>query len=173
MLNKLLIFVAFPIMLSPFYNEKKQISQWHYLKCIKVIDGDTIVLLKNGKNIKVRLAYIDAPELTQNSIDGVPVGLMITNFLQNLIQDKVVKVRFLKRDIYHRWLGEVYIGKYFINLVMLKKGLCILYPLAIFRNLSQKDKFLAGFHKAFNNNIGIWKTKGILNPYHFRKLSRK
>ena len=34
-------------------------------RVIKVIDGDTIWVKSNNKHIKIRLSYIDAPELKQ------------------------------------------------------------------------------------------------------------
>lgn len=173
MREKLLIIIIIPAIIAPLFNTKSRTSQWFYFKCVKVIDGDTLILRRNQKEIRVRLAYIDAPELMQSSLDGVAVGKMITEFLQQLLQGKVVKVKLLKRDIYHRWLGEVYWNNYFINLLLIEKGLSILYPLATFRSLSQKQKFLAGFYFAMQRRVGIWKTKGILNPYYFRKLSRK
>ncbi|MCH1415911.1 MAG: hypothetical protein L7V30_00150, partial [Gammaproteobacteria bacterium] len=48
------------ITITPVYAEQYEAT------VIKVIDGDTIWIKKDNKHIKVRLSYIDAPELKQN-----------------------------------------------------------------------------------------------------------
>ena len=48
-------------------------------KVIKVIDGDTIWVKSKNKHIKIRLSYIDAPELKQ------VYGVRSKNFLSKLI----------------------------------------------------------------------------------------
>ena len=55
-------------------------------RVIKVIDGDTIWVKTNNKHIKIRLSYIDAPELKQT------YGVRSKNFLTNLILDKNVQI---------------------------------------------------------------------------------
>ena len=47
------------VLSSPVYADQYQAT------VIKVIDGDTIWVKSNNKHIKVRLSYIDAPELRQ------------------------------------------------------------------------------------------------------------
>ena len=53
---------------------------------IKVIDGDTIIVLDGAKKRKVRLVGIDAPELKQN------FGLKSKQELSGLIDRKRVKI---------------------------------------------------------------------------------
>ena len=72
-------------------------------KVIKVIDGDTIWVKSENKHIKIRLSYIDAPELKQ------VYGVRSKNFLSELILDKEVEVSTSKKDRYNRHLGEIYI----------------------------------------------------------------
>ena len=77
-------------------------DQYH-AKVIKVVDGDTIWVKSENKHIKIRLSYIDAPELKQT------YGIRSKNFLSNLILDKEVEVSTNKKDRYNRHLGEIYI----------------------------------------------------------------
>ena len=53
-------------------------------RVIKVIDGDTIWVKSANKHVKIRLSYIDAPELKQK------FGIRSKNYLTNLIQDKKI-----------------------------------------------------------------------------------
>ena len=72
-------------------------------RVIKVVDGDTIWVKSSNKHIKIRLSYIDAPELKQSH------GVRSKNFLTNLVLDKSVQINTSKKDRYNRLLGEVYI----------------------------------------------------------------
>ena len=94
-------------------------------RVIKVIDGDTIWGKTNNKHIKIRLSYIDAPELKQT------YGVRSKNFLTNLILDKNVQIKANKKDRYNRHLGEVYIhsadDSVFVNAKMLKSGNAWIY----------------------------------------------
>ena len=64
-------------------------------RVIKVIDGDTIWVKTSNKHIKIRLSYIDAPELKQT------YGVRSKNFLTNLILDKNVQINANKKDRYN------------------------------------------------------------------------
>ncbi|MED5430437.1 MAG: thermonuclease family protein, partial [Pseudomonadota bacterium] len=69
----------------------------------KVSDGDTIIVQTNNKNIKIRLLYIDAPEIKQN------YGNASKKFLQDLILNKKILVDTKKNDRYGRQLAEIYL----------------------------------------------------------------
>ena len=60
-------------------------------KVIKVIDGDTIWVKSSNKHIKIRLSYIDAPELKQ------VYGIRSRDFLVNLVLDKNVQINTNKQ----------------------------------------------------------------------------
>ena len=94
-------------------------------KVIKVIDGDTIWVKSENKHIKIRLSYIDAPELKQ------VYGVRSKNFLSELILDKEVEVSTSKKDRYNRHLGEIYIHNdnesVFVNAKMVKSGNAWIY----------------------------------------------
>ena len=72
-------------------------------KVIKVIDGDTIWVKTENKHVKIRLSYIDAPELRQT------FGVRSKNYLTNLVLDKKVQIDTYRKDRYNRIIGEVYI----------------------------------------------------------------
>ena len=68
---------------------------------------------------------------------------------------------------------ELYFKEHFINLLLVEKGLSVLYPRAIFRSRVQKRKFMQAYFVALSNKVGVWKTSGLMNPYHYRKMSKK
>lgn len=74
-----------------------------------VHDGDTIT---TSSGEKIRLACIDAPEMTNNKhgkkdpINGPKAKL----WLSNLVLNKEVKIQRLKKDLYGRTVARIYLS---------------------------------------------------------------
>ncbi|MEX1098807.1 MAG: thermonuclease family protein, partial [Bacteriovoracaceae bacterium] len=79
-------------------------------KCERVIDGDTVEARYGSRLLKLRLAFIDAPEIKQLSLDKVPIGLRSQQFLQDLALGKELVIKVLQKDRYGRYLAEIYLG---------------------------------------------------------------
>ena len=58
----------------------------------KIIDGDSVVIIHDNILKKIRLSYIDAPEISQD------YGEDSKYFLTNLLLDKIVLVDFNRKD---------------------------------------------------------------------------
>ena len=131
-------------------------------RVIKVIDGDTIWVKTSNKHIKIRLSYIDAPELKQT------YGVRSKNFLTNLILDKNVQINANKKDRYNRHLGEVYIHNVdesvFVNAKMLKSGNAWIY-------LKHRDNsYLKNLENyARIKKIGLWSEETPVEPWIYRR----
>ena len=130
-------------------------------KVIRVIDGDTIWVKSDNKHIKIRLSYIDAPELKQI------YGIRSRDFLINLILNKNVQINTNKKDRYNRHLGEVYIlnekESIFVNAKMIKSGNAWVYR--IYRN----NEYLLNLENhARINKKGLWNEENILEPWEYR-----
>ena len=131
-------------------------------RVIKVIDGDTIWVKSSNKHIKIRLSYIDAPELKQAH------GVRSKNFLTNLVLDKNVQIHANKKDRYNRHLGEVYIHNLkesvFVNAKMLKSGNAWIY-------LTYRDNsYLKNLENhARINKLGLWGGKTPIEPWIYRR----
>ena len=131
-------------------------------RVIKVIDGDTIWVKSSNKHIKIRLSYIDAPELKQIH------GVRSKNFLTNLVLDKNVQINTSKKDRYNRHLGEVYIHtlkeSIFVNAKMLKSGNAWIY-------LTYRDNFYLQNleNHARTKKIGLWNEKTPVEPWIYRR----
>ena len=70
-------------------------------KVVKISDGDTITVLNDKEQTKVRLYGIDAPEKKQD------YGQRSKQFLASLIAGQVVEVEPKGKDRYKRTLGTV------------------------------------------------------------------
>ena len=95
---------------------------------IRVADGDTITILRQGDKVRVRLVGIDAPETSKSKRDpGQPFSQKSKQHLAGLVLNKQVFVKSYGQDRYGRILGEVFLGDTNINLEMVKAGLAEMY----------------------------------------------
>mgnify|MGYP001594772074 CR=1 FL=1 len=129
---------------------------------IKVIDGDTIWVKAVNKHIKIRLSYIDAPELKQE------YGIKSKKFLSKLILNKNVEINTNKKDRYNRQLAEIYFHtsneSIFINAKMIKSGHAWVYK------TYQNNLYLKNLENyARINKVGIWNQKNIIEPWKYRR----
>ena len=130
-------------------------------KVVGVTDGDTITVLYQGnKQYKVRLQHIDCPEV------GQPFATKAKQALSAKVFNKKVTIKWDEIDVYKRILGNVYIGKRWINPELVSEGMAWHYK------FYSKDKTMAAAEtKARTAKLGIWsmpKLAAILN-----KVSKK
>lgn len=156
--------ILYPLLMTSYISLKR-----FKAKCVKVIDGDTIIVKRHNQRLTIRLAFIDAPEINQKSLDKVPVGRMIKDYLEKLVLNKEVEVQLVEKDFFKRWIGVVYLKETSVNHLLVKKGLAILYSGSKFLSKTQKFQFLQAYFIARQRGVGIWQTVGIMNPKNFRK----
>lgn len=134
---------------------------------IKVIDGDTIIVLDGAKKRKVRLVGIDAPELKQN------FGLKSKQELSGLIDRKRVKILSNSEDRYKRALGKVIYNNIDINLSLIKVGMAWHYK-RYKKNQSKKDQVEYAYYEklAIESQIGLWRDNNSIAPWDWRKGKR-
>ena len=128
------------------------------LENIRVVDGDTIRAEAKGKEIKIRLVEIDAPEINQ------PFGAQSKNFLNRLLYEKDVTLIAQGEDRYGRTLGEIYANGENANTLMIKSGFAWVYDRYV------KDSSLYKYQdKAKAENLGLWRAKDPIAPWVWRK----
>ena len=96
-------------------------TQTYEGRVIKVTDGDTINILHKGKELRIRLAEIDAPE------KGQPYWRKSKDALANFVSDKDVIVDEYDVDRYGRVVGHVYHGNFWVNAAMVRSGNAYVY----------------------------------------------
>ncbi|MGL5277489.1 MAG: thermonuclease family protein [Cetobacterium sp.] len=132
-------------------------------KVIKVADGDTITVLKDGEKVRVRFYGIDAPEKKQE------YGIKSLDVLKKMIDGKIVEIDVKDKDQYGRVVGEVYYKGKNINLYMLETGNAWWYKQYSKGNL----EFAAAEEKAKLEGLGLWKEKNPTPPWEFRRKNKK
>lgn len=90
-------------------------------KVVKVLDGDSINILHQGRPLRIRLAEIDAPEYSQ------PFWKKSKQALEGYVRGKTVEVEEFDVDQYGRVVGHVYVGNFWVNGELVRNGFAYVY----------------------------------------------
>lgn len=132
-------------------------------KVVGISDGDTIRVLHNGIEDRVRLLGVDCPETRQ------PWSTRAKQYTSTLAFGKIVKVDVKQIDRYSRSLGVVTLpdGR-ILNRELVRAGLAWWY-----REYSRNDLVLAMLEaEARSTKRGLWADPNPTPPWEFRMLRR-
>ena len=135
---------------------------------ISVGDGDTIRISDGSEKLTVRLACIDAPEISQD-----PYGERSRDFLRNMLPiGTKVTLRIQTIDRYGRSVAEVFTKRGNINESIIEQGHGFVYR----RYLSKCNgsRYLSLERQAQKLGLGVWSTSstGIQRPWDYRRSKR-
>jgi len=99
-------------------------------KVISVYDGDTLRVNIDsfpdiiGKNIRIRIKGIDAPEIKGKCQKEIDLAIMARDYLRNAInKSNQIELRNIERGKYFRIVGELYVNGENISEELLRKNL--------------------------------------------------
>ncbi|MCX7831976.1 MAG: thermonuclease family protein [Actinobacteria bacterium] len=118
----------------------------------RVVDGDTIVVILNGREEKVRLIGIDTPER------GRPYFNEAKQKTAELVLGKKVRMEkdVSERDRYGRLLRYVYVGNIFVNAELVKQGYAMAYTYP--PDVKYSELFVRLQQEARSAGRGLWQT---------------
>lgn len=127
-------------------------------KVVHVDDGDTVIILLNGKETTVRLKGVDTPETGHMSRPAQPYNKQATNFLKNLLEGESVFIEYEpgdKTDKYGRTLGYLFRAPdgLFVNLEIVRQGYGRAYTVYPFQYMDLFKEYEARARKA---GKGVW-----------------
>jgi endonuclease YncB( thermonuclease family) len=114
-------------------------------RIVSITDGDTLTLLVDREQIRIRLAQIDAPESAQ------PYGKKSKAALSELAFGKTARVEVVAVDRYGRTVGEVYVGGLHVNSEMVRSGHAWAYTV-----YSRSLEIIAFEDEARAAGLGLW-----------------
>lgn len=129
-------------------------------KVVGVADGDTITVLSNGKQIRVRLQGIDSPE------SGQAFGARAKEFTSSLAFGQTVILRDKGRDRNGRLLAEVMLpdGRS-LNRELVRAGFAWW-----FRKYSSDQELARLEAEARAERRGLWADADPVPPWEYRRL---
>ena len=148
--------------LYPFKKGKR-----YWCKVIAVSDGDTISCKRinmRRSTTKIRLAYIDAPESSQE------FGAETRKMVMSLVYRKLVRIHIIDTDRYGRHVAEVHRRGKHINEELIKRGGAWVYP-----DYIKDKKYIQKLNKlqteAKKDKKGLWRNAKAVRPSDYRKSS--
>ncbi|WP_126148349.1 thermonuclease family protein [Synechococcus elongatus] len=132
----------------------------------RVSDGDTIRVMLNGKEERIRLACIDAPEMRQ-----APFGKASRDRLLQLAPvGSTVRLRTLTRDRYGRIVAEVFRNAQNLNLKLVREGQAVVYRQYL--QNCDRNQYLPAELEAKQRRSGFWRSGSPIMPWDFRRAQR-
>lgn len=136
-------------------------AQAHADQVVGVADGDTLTVLRNGKQVKVRLANIDAPEKKQPFGTRSKQALSLLCFGRNAVLDAG------ETDRYGRMVAVVHCGGVNANAAQVRNGMAWVY-----RQYNHDIGLIGIEASARASRTGLWADANPQEPWLYRK-SRK
>jgi endonuclease YncB( thermonuclease family) len=130
-----------------------------------IVDGDTINVRILGKQqIRVRIAFIDAPE------KGQPFGQRAKQAMSELLFGKDVELQAHTIDRYWRLVARVLIDGQDAGLELLKQGLCWVHEKYVGEAAAEiQTGYRDAQHKAEAERVGLWQDPDPVPPWQWRK----
>lgn len=159
---------AFPILLIAVVCSHLAIAEDLIGTVVNVHDGDTITLIdQDKKQTKVRLEWVDAPELKQ------AYGSASRKHLSMLVAGKTVIVSWSKKDRYKRTVGKVLVDGNDANLRQVQDGFAWHYvKYAGEQEVKDRNAYAAAERAARGEHKGLWQEAEPIPPWEWRAQSR-
>ncbi|MGV7235532.1 MAG: thermonuclease family protein, partial [Nitrosomonadaceae bacterium] len=132
-------------------------------KLVKVLDGDTVEVLHDGKAERIRLAQIDCPEKNQ------PFGQAAKRYVLDVAAQKIVTVEVDTVDRYGRTVGEVFLpdGSN-LNKQIVGAGFAWQY-----KRYSKDSAYADLEAQARAARLGLWQGMSPVPPWEWRRGQRQ
>lgn len=127
-------------------------------KVIAVLDGDTLLVVRGGHPVKVRLTEVDAPEKAQ------PFGAESQKSLAEMVMGKQIQVVSRAADDYGRMLAAVYAAGINVNHEQVRRGMAWEYS-----RFHSNRELMALQREAQLARRGLWAGEEPVEPSFWRK----
>ena len=134
-----------------------------------VADGDTVrVSDSHGRSRRVRLAYIDAPEMSQAG------GTASRDALRQAVLGQKVRVEVFDTDQYRREVARISLSGRDVNLSQLANGHAWHYRSIARRRQDKADyaRYAEAEQNARKTRSGLWRNSGAEAPWDYRRRER-
>jgi len=132
---------------------------------VKVLDGDSIEVSRDGKIVEIRLYGIDTPEYKQ------PYSNKARQFTRKLTYRQAVSVEQMDIDRYGRSVALVYSQGKLVNRELVRCGLAWFYPrYCLAQPLCRELQSLED--QARQERLGLWRDNAPLSPWEWKRRER-
>jgi endonuclease YncB( thermonuclease family) len=132
-------------------------------KVVSVHDGDTLTVVIDRRQVKVRLTDIDAPEL------GQPFGTRSRQSLSEMCFGKEAALEVRGQDRFRRTLAQVSCAGTNANAEQVRRG----YAWTFVRYTGPNSPLYALENEARTNRRGLWADPASIPPWEWRRNGRQ
>lgn len=126
---------------------------------LRVVDGDSLIVVFQRQQIQVRLKEIDAPELKQ------AFGKSSRESLSQICEKKTARVWWTEIDRNGRTLGRVWCGGTDANAEQVRRGMAWVFDRYV------KDRSLYAVRdEAWRARFGLWRDAAPIPPWEWRRV---
>ena len=130
-------------------------------RVVKIADGDTLTIVIDDRQEKIRLSDIDTPERKQ------PYGTRATQALADLTFGKTITVLTSNRYRYGRVIGHITVDGVDVNAELVRLGYAWVY-----RKYSNDAELLHLEDVARTERFGLWADSNPIPPWEWRRGRR-
>jgi endonuclease YncB( thermonuclease family) len=112
---------------------------------------------------------MDAPEISSPKCDPQPFSQEATDYLNNAIQGRKVKLETTEKDKYNRDLGTIYLDGLDVNRSIVEHGYAEVYR---GDEAYQQHPYYSAELKAKSQKIGMWSLEDYESPRAYRARCR-
>jgi len=134
-------------------------------KVIGIADGDTISVLRDKEQVRIRLYGIDCPER------GQAFSKKAKQFTSKMVFGKTVEVDHIDTDRYGRIVALVRLDGLLINAALVQEGLAWVYN--FYCHLPFCEEWFVLQLKAKDAKRGLWNDRNPIPPWEYRRQERK
>jgi len=143
--------LAVPVVAGPEESETHAVTA----TCIKVIDGDTIVVKCDKRQMTVDLEGIDAPEL------GQPWGKEVRSFVRDMVEGRTLEVQIVEAGD-GSGTARILVGGQDLSRLLAERGLAWATAGGGLEELTEKAK---------SAPCGLWLDAKPVPPWEFREAA--
>ena len=148
--------LTFPLSSQKTHKDK---SIWSGM-VVSVADGDTIVVLHEGRGEEIELYGIDAPDI------GQAFSKRAKQFTSDMVYGKTVEVETKDKDQYGRSVALIYVDGQSLNEALIKSGLAWVYRIYCKEPFCESWIDLEAVTRY--GKIGLWSEPNPIPPWEFR-----
>lgn len=153
------LITAIVLMVSPAFA-----AEWQG-ECVSITDGDTIRVMRDGREERIRLHGIDAPERRQD------FSARSREFAAGMTLRKVVTIITMDTDRYGRTVALVEADGESVNRALVAAGLAWVYPQYCTQDFCAD--WLEAEAEAREAKRGLWAHPKPVPPWEWRRERRR
>lgn len=132
---------------------------------VKVVDGDSLQIKRDGRIREIRLYGVDAPEYKQ------PYSKKAKRYLRRMVYLRTVAVEEMDIDRYDRIVALVFRKEGLVNRELVRAGLAWYYP-RYCRRQPLCGELADLQNKAEQQRRGLWRDPDPVSPWEWKRRQR-